>query len=98
MTPLADALGLDINDACLKLEDAKLARAAAEKGGVVLVAWEHEIIPAIVASFTPQPEAPRKWPGERFDMVWILDLVNGEWRFSQQPQMLLPGDRVEPIS
>jgi hypothetical protein len=35
---------------------------------------------------------PVKWPGKRFDLVWILDRADEGWRFSQIGQLLLPGD------
>jgi hypothetical protein len=38
---------------------------------------------------------PEEWPDERFDLVWVFDLdpTSQDYRFSQQPQLLLSGDK-----
>jgi hypothetical protein len=43
---------------------------------------------------------PQKWPGSRFDVVWIFDrqTASGGWSFAQVPQKLLSGDSAKPIS
>jgi len=61
--------------------------------GVVLIAWEHKLIPSIVTVLSNNAITPAPWPGERFDMVWVLDAAGGEWTFNQVPQRLLPGDQ-----
>ena len=39
---------------------------------------------------------PRKWPGDRYDVIWSFTLVPGSgpvrYRFGQTPQLLLAGD------
>ncbi len=42
---------------------------------------------------------PQKWPGDRFDVVWVFDLVtpSSSYSFSQVPQRLLAGDSPDPI-
>jgi hypothetical protein len=66
--------------------------------GVALVSWEHKRIPDLVAALPNPPPTPQRWPGHRFDVVWILRPKSGGWSFSQTPQMLLPGDKAEPIT
>jgi broad specificity phosphatase PhoE len=97
VTPLASSLGLAPVTTWLKGQEPELAQAAASIGGVVLIAWEHERIPSIVAALPQPPGVPKKWPGDRFDVVWIFDRLANSWRFSQQPQMLLPGDQPTVI-
>jgi len=57
--------------------------------GVVLVCWEHKRIPRIAAGFV---ESPPDW-GDRFDVVWVLDRVQGAFRLSVLDQDLLAGDQ-----
>jgi hypothetical protein len=70
------------------------------RGGVVLIAWEHEAIPGIANQIIGNDTAcPQKWPGDRFDVVWIFDSTGGAggWAFTQVTQQLLPGDRDDVI-
>jgi hypothetical protein len=70
------------------------------RGGTVLIAWEHEAIPGIVNQIIGNDATcPQKWPGARFDVVWVLDSSGdaGGWTFTQVPQRLLPGDRDDVI-
>jgi broad specificity phosphatase PhoE len=67
------------------------------RDGVVLVCWEHELIPSLIALIPKAPAVPQAWAGDRFDLVWILDAAPAGWRFSQRPQLLLAGDRPDPI-
>jgi len=82
-----------------KLED--LAEQAQAAEGGVLICWQHEDIPAI-AHLIPSDEAsiPPKWPGDRYDVVWVFDLdpASNTYRFSQVPQCLLADDSQEPIA
>ena len=66
--------------------------------GKVLVAWEHSVIPELVALLPNPPRVPDKWPGDRFDVVWIVDKAGTGWSFSQKPQLLLSGDSDRPIT
>lgn len=68
-------------------------------GGIVLIAWEHQDIPGIANLILGNSTtAPQKWPGDRFDIVWIFDLQNDAYVFSQVPQRLLAGDGNAVIS
>lgn len=96
---LATVLGLTLQTKYLKDGEADLAKAAADAAGPVLIAWEHQGIPDIVNAIVGnKTSCPQKWPGSRFDMVWVLDAKSGgDWRFDQVPQLLLSGDSDKPI-
>lgn len=66
----------------------------------MLVAWQHDEIPDLVHHVAGTKIAPKPWPGDRFDMVWVLDQAPGAiaWTFSQVPQLLLAGDSAQPIT
>ncbi len=92
--PLAKSLGKDLILTHPQGAEDAVAKDAVDSTGVVLIAWEHKrihlIANAIVGDTTT---CPQKWPGERFDLVWIFDRTGaGRWNFSQVPQLLLPGD------
>ena len=96
ITPLSQLLGntVPLNLSFAQGEEAQVAAAAVACNGVVLIAWQHEDIPAIAAAIPGTKSAvPAKWAGDRFDVVWVFDLqANGQYSFSQTPQMLLAGD------
>lgn len=81
-------------------EKAMIADALAAEG-TVLIAWEHEAIPDIANRILGgNARCPQKWPGSRFDLVWVLDrqAAAGAWSFAQVPQLLLSGDSEQPIA
>ena len=69
-----------------------------QREGPVLIAWEHTLIPDLIGLLPQAPKVPGKWPGQRFDIVWVLDRTSSDWTFSQVPQMLLEGDSPENIT
>ena len=69
-------------------------------GGTALISWQHEDIPCIAnVILGNQTTVPQKWPGIRFDVVWVFDLdaSSSSYSFNQVPQRLLAGDSADPI-
>lgn len=100
ITPLAEALGLDINKSFGKDDEKDLVKAAKSAGDVVLIAWQHERIPKIAGYILGEDgQYPGKWDKLRFDLVWVFDRQGAadSWSFAQVPQLLLPGDSPAPI-
>ena len=106
ITPLAQKLGLKPNETFAKSQDQQAAASALGCNGVVLISWPHGQIPTL-ASYIPlsannKNSIPSKWPGNRFDMVFVFDLdttvAATGYIFSQVPQLLLAGDSADPIS
>jgi hypothetical protein len=100
ITPLAEKLKLDVKTH-KKSDLQKVAEDAMACGGVALIAWQHEDIPAIANIILGnETTVPQKWTGSRFDVVWVFDLVaaSGTYSFSQVAQCLLEGDSAEPIA
>jgi hypothetical protein len=98
---LADELKLKLDLRFPKGDESDLAKAAVTAAGPVLVAWEHQDIPAIVDAIVGNKiTCPQTWDGTRFDLVWVLDRKPSDdgWDFAQVPQLLLAGDRVQPIA
>jgi hypothetical protein len=106
VTPLVDALwpgperALRFNTSIPRDAVARFAAAIMAAEGVVLVSWEHRLLPAAVAALPNAPETPAKWPVDRFDVVWVLTRRARGWDFQQVPQLLFPHDRdtVVPFS
>ena len=70
---LADYLDLKLDLRFRKGGEDDLAEAAIDAKGPVLIAWEHEAIPKIVSAIVGNKKTcPKKWPGSRYDLVWIL--------------------------
>ncbi len=96
---LSEQLGLPITCEFAQGQEEQLASSLVQScSGVVLVCWEHSHIP-VIASWLPSVSGtalPRKWPGDRYDVIWSFTLVPGSgparYTFGQIPQRLLPGD------
>jgi hypothetical protein len=95
--PLAEWLGIRINEAHLKDDVKPLMADVVRCDGKVLVSWEHHLIPKLVGELAKAPAVPGKWCDDRFDIVWVLDRAGEAWTFSQVPQLLLAGDSKNPI-
>jgi hypothetical protein len=99
LQPLAERLGLTIDTRFLKSQLKELVAAARTAEGVVLVAWEHHLIPSIATLITGDAtRVPAAWPDDRYDLVWILEPeASGSYGFRQVAQMLLAGDRADLV-
>ncbi|MFC7306526.1 hypothetical protein ACFQVC_20150 [Streptomyces monticola] len=100
VTPLAEQLGLPVRTDCGKTQERALAEAVlAGAASPVLICWQHSHIPSLVRALGARdagPAAPpRRWPSDRFDLVWLFryDAGTGRWTFRQADQGLLEGDR-----
>ena len=103
--PLAARLGLTPDLRFEKGEETALAADIMTRAGAVLVAWQHEsildIVSALIGNQPVQGAIPKDWPGDRFDIVWVLAPPISNiplWRFTQVPQELLDGDSNSVIS
>lgn len=85
------------NAAIVKEDVQGLAAAVMAASGVVLVSWEHKLIPAAVSALPNAPATPTKWPSDRFDVVWILTARQDSWDFEQTPQRLMESDQDSVI-
>ena len=97
---LADSLRLRIDLKHEKGDEKKLVKDALSRPGVVLISWEHKEILEIVNLVLESTKlSPQRWPGSRFDVVWILEKqARGKaWKFTQVPQLLLPGDSARTL-
>jgi hypothetical protein len=100
LQPLAQSLRLPIDTSVPKSDVGRLALAILAVDGVVLVAWEHHLIPSLAAALTGQPPlTPDVWPDDRFDVVWVLErgADSDGFQFRQVAQRALAGDSDEPI-
>jgi hypothetical protein len=100
VTPLSQFLNVAIDSMIAEGAEPDLVKKASASTGVVLIAWHHEKIPAIANLILGNQSAPQKWPGDRFDVVWIFDRAGATapWTFSQTPQLLLAGDAKSVIT
>jgi hypothetical protein len=106
ITPLASKLALTPKTHKKSNID-KVAADAMACGGTALICWQHEDIPSIAnVIMENDTTVPQKWPGDRFDVVWVFDLIvevgsdstsSSSYTFSQVPQSLLAGDSPDPI-
>ena len=101
LMPIAARLGLTITESFLQDQVDELASALSTCDGHVLVAWEHKRIPLIASRLVADASTvPQVWPDDRYDVVWIIEPgpAGGALRLRQVPQLLLGGDRPDPIA
>jgi hypothetical protein len=96
--PLAELIGreklrLDFSEG----EEQQLVAAVIAVDGMTLISWHHEAIPAIKDLLLGDHSPPQKWDKARFDLVWAFTRTATGWRFEQVPQLLLAGDKPDPI-
>jgi len=99
--PLGERMGLTIDTRFRKEELGQLAHAVRGIDGVILICWEHHLIPSLADMLIGDTtSAPQIWPDDRFDIVWLIDLRVPAERagFRQVPQLLLSGDQGSDIS
>ena len=95
---LSQVLGKKLNVKYSKNDEKELVKDVLGTEGVVLIAWEHNAILDIANRIAGNDKTtPQHWPDSRFDVVWVFDKQGSEWKFSQIPQMVLPGDEDKPI-
>ena len=100
ITPLAKKLAIKINSDFERGEFEEMVEQVFLCKGVVLISWQREYIPDIAAHILGNNTiAPQVWPEDRFDLIWVFDLVRGSGRytFKQVPQRLLARDSRAPI-
>ena len=101
LQPLSERLGRPLHEPVLQDELDELVAVIGACAGDVLVAWEHKRIPLIANRLVGDASTvPQTWPDDRFDIIWVCqpDPTAGGWRLRQVPQLLLAGDRAEPIA
>ncbi len=98
VTPLAARLGLQVVKRYAAGDETHLTKEISIRPGATLIAWHHEAlhkIPQHLGEVDPLP--PDYWPPDRFDVIWTFTHEGDGWRFTQIPQLLLPGDLPYPI-
>ena len=102
IAPLAARLGLTADVSIAKGDEKPLVDKVLEHDGVVLVCWEHK---AIVDTILPKlpvsnsGDLPKKWSGDRFDVVLRFDRAKSTDQFVFKPlyPKLLSGDSDKPV-
>jgi hypothetical protein len=94
VTPLAKAIGLEIDSQYGDDDYKKLARALLSDtrytSKTILICWHHTRIPQMALSLGVD-HAPA-WPAGVFDRIWMIDYKEGTALIHNNPQMLLYGD------
>lgn len=94
VTPLAESLHLTIDSRIANEDYAALASellSGKYAGKVVLVAWHHGTLPALVTALGAQPPY-EPWPDQQFDRVWRIDYKDGKTTLRDLPQHVMDGD------
>ena len=101
--PVAKRMHLDPNTSYGVTQEKDLVEEIIKLTGVVLVFWEHKaIVEAIVPALLKKqvlPGIPKKWDGDRFDVVLRFDRAfpDAPWSFRQLSPRLLDGDSDLPF-
>lgn len=101
--PLAARVNLQPVITYAQGDEVPLAKEIVGLSGVVLVSWEHKAIAKVllpaIAMGQNLPGIPRKWDGNRYDIVLRFDRVapGAPWSFRQLFPRLLSGDSNLPM-
>jgi broad specificity phosphatase PhoE len=74
ITPLAEALHLSVNQSFANRDYTSLAaaiRSGSYAGKTVVICWHHGMLPALARALGAD-NAPAKWPGSSFNVIWKL--------------------------
>lgn len=93
LQPTAQAFGMRLNTSFEKGEEKDLVKELLDDssldGKTVIIAWNHTGIPR----FLKPLDLKADWEDGSYDRFWILSSkANGNWKFRDVPQRLLPGD------
>jgi hypothetical protein len=99
ITPLAERLKMTVSTPVKDSETKQIAEILNAMTGAPLAAWQHQDIPSIAGHLKHvHPKPPTKWPGDRFDIVWVFTRqADASLKFTQVPQLLLAGDKHSVI-
>jgi len=90
LLPLAELIQTEFNCAYFEGEEEALVHKALSAEGAVLIAWKHRNM-HVIANAIPGNETTA------FDLVCVFGSRGGSWIFTQVPQLLLAGDRLDVI-
>lgn len=96
VTPLAQALGLELHDQYTRKQIPALVNDIMSNpdydGRMVLICWEHKVINDIAAQFGVNPE-PDKWSDDVYDQVWEINFSGDQVsNFKEFSEHLMPWD------
>lgn len=99
---LAWRLGVEVNVEHGVGEESQLMRAVTASVAPVLICWKHDYLAALAECLGEvSPAVPSAWPEERYDVVWVFTKPaapsSSGYRFSQIPELVMPGDLPTPI-
>jgi hypothetical protein len=89
IVPLIVKYNLSINSAHLEKDTAGVAADIKLKTGVVLVAWNHKTIAAIVRALGVR-DSNLLWPDDDFDTIWIVTFKNGAATLTRDKENINP--------
>ena len=94
--PLANALNLPVIDKYTREEFPLMVEEVRSRpeyeGKMVLICWEHKVIPGIAKAFGAM-DAPDKFRGDSFDRTWVITFKpGGKVVYKDLPQKLMYGD------
>ena len=93
LEPLAQRLGLALETSFQRGCEPTLAHAAAQRDGLVLVAWDHRGLCSIANALMDSSQlTPQSWPDGCFDRFWVFHRQGTGWRYEEQAQRLLGRD------
>jgi hypothetical protein len=101
VAPLGEKLELDVETKYGLGGEADLMRDVLGQSGIVLICWEHHAIITDILPAIPSVSGhlPKKWNGDRFDVVLRFDgsSPSGPFAFRQLSPCLLAGDSSTPL-
>jgi hypothetical protein len=96
---VAACLDLDVHqDFDSDGDEARLIDAARSTASVALVSWRQDSMATFARLLLDDDVPVPDWDKRRFDVAWVFTRERRAWRFTQVPQLLLPGDLPSGIA
>jgi hypothetical protein len=98
--PLADKLGLAVDQRFTEGEETELVAALLASPGTILVSWQHEKLPLIARQIGSGGPTPAVWPDGRYNPILCFRREGGGeagWSYEQLVPLMLAGDLADPI-
>jgi hypothetical protein len=87
--PLAAKYNLKINSKYVEMDTAALAKEIKSQKGIVLVVWQHSIIPSIIRELGVKGFSMR-WDDSDYDSIWIINFTKGIPEITFDKEGLMP--------
>jgi hypothetical protein len=91
MIPFAAKYNLPLTTKFAEDQTGQLANEVLTRKGVVMIVWEHKLIPDIARALGIR-DTDLRWPGDDYDSIWIITFKHGVAHLERSAEGLNPAE------